>query len=65
MKLTVRSQFMLRSQLYFSLGPIADRDARAAVLPRLVPRFAPRRAALATRRRRRARVVPDRPRADH
>ncbi|GLZ21978.1 hypothetical protein [Burkholderia plantarii] len=63
MKLAVRSQFILRSQLYFSLGPIAGRDARSSVLPRLVPRFAPRRAVPATRCRRRARVVPERPRA--
>ncbi|MGS1020471.1 hypothetical protein [Burkholderia glumae] len=40
MKLAVRSQFVLRSLLYFSLG------ARAAALPR----FAPRRAVPAARR---------------
>ncbi|MBI0325529.1 hypothetical protein [Burkholderia plantarii] len=52
MNLAIRSQFILRSQLHFSLG------ARAAA-----PRFAPRRSVPATHGRRRTRAVPERPRA--
>ncbi len=53
MNLAVRSQFILRSQLYFSLGACAV----------AAPRFAPRRPVPATRGRRRPRAVPERPRA--